>query len=74
MKSYGDFPSSGAFFGCGQAVRQWTLDPRSLVRIQAPEPLSVRCWTCCLFISSPKKTGALPIFLIEISGQQPLPE
>ena len=25
-------------FGRGQAVRQWTLDPRSQVRILAPEP------------------------------------
>src|SRR5436309_11237667 len=25
-------------FGCGQAVRQWSLEPRSQVRILAPEP------------------------------------
>src|SRR5258706_15978645 len=37
------FPSDSirASFGCGQAVRQWTLDPRSQVRILAPEPATL---------------------------------
>ncbi len=33
--------------GCGQAVRQWTLDPRSHVRIVAPEPF-LCCGVCVI--------------------------